>query len=110
MEGKQRNNCCFTRCLVNDKMCTLAVDGKYWINMASTTMIEKFQLSLVEYLESYILYSFEDPEFKDMVDVLMTKQVQVSFILGEYEDEVLFDVVPSKTRGLLHGLLWQQQC
>ena len=78
--------------------------------MASTTMIEKFQLSLVEYLESYILYSFEDPEFKDMVDVLMTKQVQVSFILGEYEDEVLFDVVPSKTRGLLHGLLWQQQC
>jgi len=39
-----------------------------------------------------------------MADVLMTKQVRVSFTIGEYEDEVLCDVVPYKTRDLLLGL------
>lgn len=58
MEGKQRNNCCFTRCLVNDKMRSLVVDRKYWINMSSTTMVEKFWLSVAEYLEPHIYIFF----------------------------------------------------
>ena len=33
----------------------------------------------------------------------------MSFILGEYEDEILCDVVPSKTRDLLLGFLWQHK-
>jgi hypothetical protein len=36
--------------------------------------------------------------------------VRVPFKIGEYEDEVLCDVVPSKTRDFLLGLPWQQQC
>jgi len=77
--------------------------------MASTTMVEKWGLPVLEHPEPYILYSLEDQEFKDMADVLVTKQVRVPFTIGEYEDEVLCDVVPSKTRDLLLGLPWQQQ-
>lgn len=98
-----------TRCIVNDKICGLVIDRKYWINMASTTMVEKLRLPVLEHPEPYILYSLEDPEFKDMAEVLVTKQVRVKFILEEYEDEVLCDVVPSKTRELLLGLPWHKQ-
>jgi hypothetical protein len=109
MEAKQRKMLFFTKCLVNDKLCSLYIDRKYWINMASTTMVEKWGLPVFEHPEPYILYSLEDPEFKDMADVLVTKQVRVSFTIGDYEDDVLCDVVPSKTRDLLLGLPWQQQ-
>jgi hypothetical protein len=94
---------------VNDKVCGLYIDRKYWINMASTTMDEKWELPILEHPKPYILYSLEDPEFKDMADILVTKQVRVSFILKEYEDVVLCNVVPSKTRDLLLGLPWQQK-
>jgi len=77
--------------------------------MVSTTMVEKWGFSILKHPKLYILYSLKDPEFKDMVDVLVTKQVRLSFILGEYEDGVICDVVPSKTRDLLLGLLWHQQ-
>jgi hypothetical protein len=109
MEAKQGKMLFFTKCLVNDKVCSLYIDRKYWINMASTTMVEKWGLPVFEHREPYILYSLEDPEFKVMADVLVTKQVRVSFTIGEYEDEVLCEVVPSKIRDLLLGLLWQQQ-
>lgn len=92
MEANQKKDFFFTRCLVNDKVCGLYIDRKYWTNMASTTMVEKWELPILEHPKPYKLYSLEDPEFKDMVDVLVTKQVRVSFILGEYEDEVLCDV------------------
>ncbi|AES75775.1 hypothetical protein MTR_6g059460 [Medicago truncatula] len=55
--------------------------------MASTSMVEKWRLPVLEHPDPYILFSLEDPEFKDMADVLVTKQVRVSFTIGEYEDE-----------------------
>ena len=109
MEAKQKKIFFFTRCLVNDKVCGLYIDRKYWIKMISTSMVEKWRLPVLEHPEPYILYSLEDPKFKDMGDVFVTKQVRVPFTFGEYEDEVLCDVVPSKTRDLLLGLPWQQQ-
>jgi len=77
MEDKQRNNCFFTRCLVNNKMCSLVIDRKYWINMASTIMVEKFQLSVLKYPKSYILCSLDDPEFKDMTHILVERERDV---------------------------------
>jgi len=91
---------------VNDKVCGLYIDRKYWINIASTTMVEKWRLPILEHPKPYILYSLEDPKFKDIAHVLVTHQVRVSFTIGEYKDEVLCDVVPSKTRDLLLGLPW----
>src|SRR3954468_13535310 len=109
MEEKQMKNLLSTRCIVNDKICGLVIDRKYWTNMVSTTMVEKLGLSNLEHPEPYILYSLEDPEFEDMADVLVTAQVRVSFTRGKYKDEVLCDVVPYETRDLLLGLPWHQQ-
>ncbi|AES75777.2 hypothetical protein MTR_6g059480 [Medicago truncatula] len=58
--------------------------------MASTSMVEKWRLPVLEHPDPYILYSLEDPEFKDMADVLVTKQVRVSVTIGEYEDEICY--------------------
>lgn len=59
-------------------------------------MIEKLGLPIFEHLQPYSLENLEDLEFKDMCDVMVIKQVQVSFNLGRYEDKVLCDAVPTK--------------
>lgn len=104
-------NIFFTRCLVKDVVCCLVIDKKYWINIASTTMVKKLRLPVLEHPEPYQLISLEDPEFKSMGDrdVMVTKQVRVSFKLEEYEAEVLCDVVPTKTKHLLLGRPWRKQ-
>lgn len=43
--------------------------------MESTTMVEKLGLPVLEHPYPYIFYSLEDPEFKDMADILVIKQV-----------------------------------
>jgi hypothetical protein len=109
MEAKQMKNIFFTRCLVNDKIktCNLVIDRKYWINMVSTTMVEECGHSVIELRKLYVIASLEDPEFKDMPNYLVTKQVRVPFTIGEYKDEVLCDVVPSKTRNFVLGRPWR---
>jgi hypothetical protein len=92
---------------VNDKDCNLFFDRKYWINMVSTTMVEKLRLSVIELRRPYIIASLEDSEFKDMPNYLVTKQVRVSFTIGGYKDEVLCDVLPYKTRDFLLGRPWR---
>lgn len=77
--------------------------------MASTIMVEKLKLPVLEHPEPYQLISLEDPEFKNMGNVMVTKQVRVLFKLEEYEDEVLCDVVPTKTKHLLLGRPWRKR-
>ncbi|KAK2382695.1 hypothetical protein QL285_070212 [Trifolium repens] len=107
MEAKQMKNIFFTRCLVNDKICNLVIDRKYWINMVSTTMVQNLGLPIIELRKPFVIASLEDPEFKDMPNYLVTKQVGVPFTIGEYKDEVLCDVVPSKTRNFVLGRPWR---
>lgn len=109
MKTKQKRKLFLTRCIVKDKVCNLVIDRKYWRNVASTTMVEKLKLPFLEHPTPYIIDSLEDPEFKDMGDLMVTKQVRVSFKLGEYEDEVLCDVLPTKTKDLLLGLPWRRE-
>lgn len=77
--------------------------------MPSTIMMEKLGLPVLEHPGPYILYSLENLEFKDMADIFVTKQVRISFMLEEYEGEVLCDVVPSKMREFLLRLSWHIQ-
>ncbi|KAK2368202.1 hypothetical protein QL285_081412 [Trifolium repens] len=109
MEAKQMENLFFTRCLVNDKICNLVIDRKYWINMVSTTMVEKLGFPVIKLRKPYVIASLEDPEFKDMLNYLVTKQVRVPFTIGEYKDEVLCDVVPSKMRNFVIGRPWRHK-
>lgn len=57
--------------------------------MASKTMVEKLRLPVLKHPDLYQLSRFEDLEFKDVGDVVVTEQLRMSFKLEEYEDEVL---------------------
>jgi hypothetical protein len=107
MEAKQMKNLFYSRSLVNDMICNLIIDTKYWIKMVSTAMVEKLRLPVIKLCNPYIIASFDDPEFKDMSNYLMTKQVWVPFTHGEYKDEVLCDVLLSKTIYFLLGRPWK---
>lgn len=100
----------FTRFLVTNKVCGLVIDRRCWINMTSTTLMEKLELLALKHPQPYILDNLNDLEFKDMGDAMVIKQALLSFMLVGYEDEVLFDVVPSKKYHLLLGHPWKYQC
>ena len=45
-DESQRENIFLTRCLINDKLCSLIVDGGSCTNVASTRVVEKLGLHL----------------------------------------------------------------
>ncbi|KAF7833249.1 Aspartic peptidase domain containing protein [Senna tora] len=80
----------------------MAVDYICVTNVASTTMVEKLNLSTVRHPKPYKLqWSNECGEIK------VDKQVLVSFSIGKYCDEILCDVVPMHAGHILLGRPWE---
>ena len=94
----QREYIFHTRCHVQNKACSVIIDGGSCTNVASTTPVEKLEMPTSKHHRSYKLqwlnYSGE---------VRVNKQVLISFRVGKYEDEVLCDVVPLQAGHLLLG-------
>src|SRR4051812_12973493 len=88
-DGVQRENIFHTRCHVQNKVCSLIIDGGSCTNVASTTMVEKLGLPTTKHPRPYKLQWLNDSG-----ELRVSKQVLVSFRIGKYEDEVLCDVVP----------------
>ena len=101
-EELQRENIFHTRCHVQNKVCSLIIDGGSCTNVASTTMVEKLGLPTLKHPSPYKLQWLNDSG-----EVRVNKQVLVSFRIGKYEDEVLCDVVPMQAGHLLLGHPWQ---
>ena len=98
----QRENIFHTRCYVQDKVCSVIIDGGSCTNVASTIMVEKLGLPMVKYPRPYKLQWLNDSG-----EIRVNKQVLVAFRIGKYEDEVLCDVVPMQVGHLLLGRPWQ---
>ena len=98
----QRENIFHTRCHVQNKVCSVIIDGGSCTNVASTTMVEKLGLPLIKHPRPYKLQWLNDSG-----EVRVNRQVLVSFRIGKYEDEVLCDVVPMQAGHLLLGRPWQ---
>ncbi|XP_052181971.1 uncharacterized protein LOC127794765 [Diospyros lotus] len=99
---EQRENIFHTRCHVNDKVCSMIIDGGSCTNVASTSLVEKLNLMTLKHPRPYKLQWLNDcGEFK------VTKQVFVSFSIGKYTDEVLCDVLPMHAGHILLGRPWQ---
>ncbi|KAM7469534.1 hypothetical protein LguiA_007717 [Lonicera macranthoides] len=101
-EEVQRENIFHTRCQVQDKVCSVIIDGGSCTNVAITTLVEKLGLPTIKHPRPYKLQWLNDSG-----EVRMNKQVLVSFRIGKYEDEVLCDVVPMQAGHLLLGRPWQ---
>ncbi|KAK8519649.1 hypothetical protein V6N12_030017 [Hibiscus sabdariffa] len=99
---QQRENIFHMRCLVNNKVCVVIIDGGSCTNVASSVMVEKLGLKTTKHPKPYKLQWLNDGG-----TLRVTKQVLVPFAIGKYKDEVLCDVVPMDASHLLLGRPWQ---
>ena len=90
---QQRKNIFHTRCHINNKVCSMIIDGGSCTNVASATL---------KHPKSYKLQWLND-----YGEVKVNKQVLVSFSIGRYKDKVLCDVVPMHASHILLGKPWQ---
>ena len=98
----QQDNIFHTRCHVQNKVCSVIIDGGSCTNVASTTMVEKLGMATCKHPRPYKLQWLNDSG-----EVRVNKQLLVVFGIGKYEDEVLCDVVPMQAGHLLLGRPWQ---
>lgn len=101
-ESNQRENLFHTRCFVNNKVCSVIIDGGSYTNVASTYLVEKLALTTLKHPQPYRLQWLNE-----CGEIKVTRQVLVALSIGKYEDEVLCDVVPMHACHLLLGRPWQ---
>ncbi|KAF7832179.1 putative gag-pol polyprotein [Senna tora] len=100
--NEQRENIFHTCYLVNNKVCSLIIDGGSVTNVASTTMVEKLNLPVIRHPRPYKLQWLNE-----CGEIKVNKQVLVSFSIGKYCDEILCDVVPMHAGHILLGRPWE---
>jgi hypothetical protein len=101
-ESNQRENLFHTRCFVNNKVCSVIIDGGSCLYVASTYLVEKLALTTLKNPHLYRLQWLNE-----YGEIKVTRQVLVALSIGKYEDEVLCDVVPMHACHLLLGRPWQ---
>ena len=99
---QQRENIFHTRCHINNKVCSMIIDGRSCTNVANTTLVEKLKLPTLKHPRPNRLQWLNDSG-----EVKVLWQVLISFSIGKYKDEVLCDVVPMQVGHILLGRPWQ---
>lgn len=72
-ENNQRENLFHTRCFVNNKVCSIIINGGSCMDMASTNLVEKLALPTLKHSRTYRLQWLND-----CGEIEVTKQVLVS--------------------------------
>ncbi|XP_056698272.1 uncharacterized protein [Spinacia oleracea] len=98
----QREQLFHTKCRVNDKWCSVIIDGGSCTNVASEEMVSKLGLATTAHPNPYALHWLNDGN-----KVKVTRQARVGLALGSYVDEVLCDVIPMDACHVLLGRPWQ---
>jgi hypothetical protein len=98
---QERENIFHTRCHINNKVCSMIIDGGRCTNVA-TTLVEKLNLPTLKHPRPYKLQWLNDCR-----EVKVNKKVLISFSIGKYKDEVFCDVVPMQAGHILLGRPWQ---
>ena len=101
-DESQRENIFHSRCLINDRVCSLIVDGGSCANVASTRVVDKLGFSTISHAKPYKLQWL-----RVVGEIIVNKQVLIAFSIGKYKDEVLCDVVPMEATHILLGRPWQ---
>ncbi|XP_065866582.1 uncharacterized protein [Euphorbia lathyris] len=101
-DKKQRENIFHIRCLVQSKVCSVIIDSGSCANVASTTLVEKLGLPVRKHPHPYKLQWLND-----CGEIKVNKQVLVSLKIGQYQDDLLCDVVPMQAGHILLGRPWQ---
>jgi hypothetical protein len=99
---QQRENIFHTRCHVNNKVCSMIIDGGSCTNVASTILVEKLNLPTLKHFRPYKLQWLHD-----CGEIKVNKQMLISFSIAKYKDEVLCDVARKHAGHILLGRPWQ---
>jgi len=92
----QRENIFHTRCKILENTCSLIVDNGFFCNCCSIRLVEKHDLQVIPQPKPYKLQWFNEEG-----DLTVDMQVKISLFMGNYEDNVLCDVVPMETCHIL---------
>ena len=87
-EDSQREQISNSRCTIEGKVCGSIIDGESYANVAFKTLIDKLQISTNEHPTPYSL-QWLGPNG----EVTASRQALISFSIGPYSVEVLFDVL-----------------
>jgi len=97
-DESQRENIFHTRCLIDDKLCSLIIDWGSCTNVASTRVVDKLGLPTISHTKPYKLQWISEEG-----EIIVNKQVLIAFSIGKYKVEVLCDVVPMEATHILLG-------
>jgi len=95
---QQRENIFHTRCHIQNKVCSMIIDGGSCANVASDTLVKKLNLICIKHPRPYRLQWLNE-----CGEVKVTKQVLIAFAIGKYSDEILCDVAPMHASHVLLG-------
>jgi len=96
LDDTQRKNIFHTCCLINKKLCSMIIDGGSCANMASTRVVEKLCLPTISHTKPYKLQWLSAEG-----EIMVNKQILITFAIGKYKDEVLCDFVPMEATRIL---------
>nr|KYP51164.1 hypothetical protein KK1_026972 [Cajanus cajan] len=94
----QRENIFHTKCKILDNACSLIVDSGLCCNCCSTRLVEKLNLTPIPHPKPYQLHWLNEDG-----DIIVDKQVKVKFSIGNYEDQLICDIVPVEACHILLG-------
>lgn len=101
-DDSQRGSIFQSRCLIQGKICSLIIDGGSCVNIVSSRLILKLNLVTKEHPQPYKLQWLSE-----VGEIVVNKQVEISFSIGKYNDSVLCDVAPMEASHVLLGRPWQ---
>ena len=101
-EEVQRENIFHTRCLIDNKLCSMIIDGGSCTNVINASLVDKLGLKTTKHPRPYRLQWLNN-----CGDIKVTRQAMIAFSIGRYHDEVLCDVVPMQASHILLGRPWE---
>ncbi|XP_056857637.1 uncharacterized protein LOC130506963, partial [Raphanus sativus] len=101
-ESWLRTNLFRSTCTINGRVCKLIIDSGSCTNVMSLEATQKLGLTVTPHPSPYPLAWLNNG-----TEINVTKQVLVSFSIGNYKDTVTCDVIPMDACHLLLGRPWQ---
>ncbi|XP_013589557.1 PREDICTED: uncharacterized protein LOC106297989 [Brassica oleracea var. oleracea] len=101
-ESWLRTNLFRSTCTINGRVCKLIIDSGSCTNVMSFEATQKLGLAVIPHPSPYPL-----AWLNNSTEITVSKQVLVSFSIGNYKDSVTCDVIPMDACHLLLGRPWQ---
>ena len=101
LDDTQKENIFHSRCLIEGKVCSLIIDSGSCTHVVSARLVEKLGMKTSPHPRAYKLQWLSEHG-----ELVVDKQMLISFSIGRYKDDVLCDVVLVEATHLLLGRVW----